>query len=204
MKLSKRRVVWLIILLAFLTIYFPINRFATGGWELSLPIDKSIPLYPPALVPYLLGSLLFVGFPVWAAFYSIKGEFEAYAISFFIVTLVSYVVYLALPTYVIRPGITSQDYFSRAITLLYQSDYPYNAAPSGHTFYTLISFLYINRWMPRLKIFSLIIAILIIASTLLTKQHNVLDVIAGFLLGLLAYWVGRNIQRKWNLMFASW
>jgi membrane-associated phospholipid phosphatase len=203
MKLSKRRVIWLIILLASLAIYFPINRFATGGWELSLPIDKSIPLYPPALVPYLLGSLLFVGFPVWAAFYSIKGEFEAYSISFFMVTLISYVAYLALPTYVIRPGITSQDYFSRAIILLYQSDYPYNAAPSGHTFYTLISFFYINRWMPRLKIISLIIAILIIASTLLTKQHNVLDVIAGFLLGLLAYWVGRNIQSKWNLMFAS-
>jgi membrane-associated phospholipid phosphatase len=203
MKVSKRRLFWLVIILTLLMIYLPINRLVTGGWALSLLIDKYIPLYPPALIPYLIGSFLFVAFPIWTSLYSEKYEFEAYIISFLTATIISYIIYLTLPTFVIRPEVHSQDYFSKAIVLLYQNDYPHNAAPSGHTFYTLISFLYINRWMPRLKIISLIIAILIIASTLLTKQHNVLDVIAGFLLGLLAYWVGRNIQSKWNLMFAS-
>jgi membrane-associated phospholipid phosphatase len=203
MKVSKRRLFWLVIILTLLVIYLPINHLVTGGWALSLPIDKYIPLYPPALIPYLIGSFLFVAFPICTSLYSEKYEFEAYIISFLTATIISYIIYLTLPTFVIRPEVHSQDYFSKAIVLLYQNDYPHNAAPSGHTFYTLISFLYINRWMPRLKIISLIVAILIIASTLLTKQHNVLDVIAGFLLGLLAYWVGRNIQSKWNLMFAS-
>jgi len=203
MKVSKRRLFWLVIILTLLMIYLPINRLVTGGWALSLPIDKYIPLYPPALIPYLIGSFLFVAFPICTSLYSEKYEFEAYIISFLTATIISYIIYLTLPTFVIRPEVHSQDYFSKAIVLLYQNDYSHNAAPSGHTFYTLISFLYINRWMPRLKIISLIIAILIIASTLLTKQHNVIDVIVGLLLGLLAYWVGRNIQSKWNLMFAS-
>jgi membrane-associated phospholipid phosphatase len=203
MKLSKRRVVCLIILLVFLAIYFPINRFASGGWALSLPIDNSIPLYPPALIPYLFGSLLFVGFPIWASLYSKKGEYEAYVISFLTISLISYVLYLVLPTYVIRPEITSQDCFSRAIIILYQNDYPYNAAPSGHAFYTLISFLYLRRWKPKLQLVSLIVAILIIASTLLTKQHYILDIISGLILGFITYWAGRYIQRKWDLIFAN-
>lgn len=203
MQTSKRRFVWLVIILAFIMLYFPINRLIVGGWVLSLPVDEYIPLYPPALVPYLLGSLLFVGFPIWAAVSSQTREFEAYLISLFAATLISYVAYLALPTYVIRPEITSQDYFSEAIALLYQNDYPHNAAPSGHTFYTLISFLYIRRWRPKLQIASLIVAILIITSTLLTKQHYVLDMITGLILGFMAYRAGRYIQRKWDLGFIN-
>lgn len=203
MNLSKSRVVWIILLLVSLLIYFPINRFVTGGWVLALPVDKFIPLYPPALIPYLFGSLLFVVFPIWAALYSRKGEFEAYVISFLAVTYISYIAYLALPTYVVRPEITSQDFFSKAMALLYQNDYPHNAAPSGHTFYTLISFLYISHWMPKLIGLALIIAVLIIASTLLTKQHYVLDVLTGLILGFFAYWFGRYVQNKFNMIFAS-
>jgi membrane-associated phospholipid phosphatase len=184
-------------------IYFPINRLVPGGWALSLPIDKFIPLYPPALIPYLLGTFLFIAFPIWASFYSKKNEFEAYTISFLTATIISYIIYLTLPTFVIRPEVYSQDYFSKAIVLLYQNDYPHNAAPSGHSFYTLISFLYIKAWVPKAQVISLTIALLIIASTLLTKQHYVLDVIFGLILGIIAYWTGRYTQKKWNLGFAS-
>ena len=203
MKVSKRRVFWLVIILTLLVVYFPINRLITGGWALSLPIDKYIPLYPPALIPYLIGSLLFVAFPIWASLYSKRPEFEAYIISFLTATIISYIIYLTLPTYVIRPEIHSQDFFSKAISLLYQNDYPHNAAPSGHTFYTLISFLYIRVWNPKVQGISLTITLLIIASTLLTKQHYMLDMISGLILGFITYWTGRYIQKKWNLKFAS-
>ena len=184
-------------------LYFPINRFASGGWTLSLPIDSLIPLYPPALVPYLLASLLFVGFPIWAAIRSKPTEFEAYTVSILIATLISYITYLVFPTFVIRPEITSDGLFYRAIILLYQNDYPNNAAPSGHTFYTLISFLYLRQWKPKLQPVWLVVMIVILASTLLTRQHYILDVITGLILGFLAYWAGRLIQRKWDLRFAS-
>lgn len=203
MKVSKRRLIWLGIILASLMIYFPINHLINGGWALSLPIDKYIPLYPPALIPYLIGSLLFVAFPLWASLYYKESQFEAYIISFLTATVISYIIYLTLPTFVIRPEVHSQDYFSRAIVLLYRYDYPHNSAPSGHTFYTLISFLYIKLWNPKVQRISLAIVLLIIASTLLTKQHYILDVISGLILGFIAYLTGYYIQKKWNLKFAS-
>jgi membrane-associated phospholipid phosphatase len=203
MKVSKRRIYWLVTILAILLVYLPINRLVNGGWALSLPVDKHIPLYPPALIPYVLGTFLFVAFPVWASFYSAKYEFEAYIISFLAATIFSYIIYLALPTFVIRPEVHSQDFFSRVIVLLYQNDYPHNAAPSGHTFYTVISFLYLRFWKPEVQWVALIIALLIIASTLLTRQHYVLDMISGLILGLFAYWIGRSTQKKWHLKFAS-
>ena len=86
---------------------------------------------------------------------------------------------------------------------MYQNDYPNNAAPSGHTFYSLISFLYLRRWRPRLQPIWLIVLLLILVSTLLTRQHYVLDVITGLVLGYLAYLAGRYIQSKLNLKFAS-
>ena len=201
--MTIRRLSWLIIILLSLAVYFPINRLASGGWALFLPIDKLIPLYPQALIPYLFGSLLFLSFPIYAAIYSRKTEFEAYVISFITATFISYIIYIAFPTYVIRPEITSQEYFHRAIILLYHNDFPHNATPSGHTFYTIITLLYINRWKPKLQIISFSIAFLIIASTLFTKQHYLLDILTGLILGFLAFLIGRYIQSKYNLKFAS-
>jgi membrane-associated phospholipid phosphatase len=132
-----------------------------------------------------------------------KVPIEAYLISFLTATIISYIIYLTLPTFVIRPEVRSQDYLSKAIVVLYQNDYPHNAAPSGHTFYTLISFLYIKLWHPKFQGISLTIALLIIASTLLTKQHYVLDVISGLILGFIAYCTGHYTQKKWILKFAS-
>ena len=174
-----------------------------GGVQLSLPIDQNIPLYPPAIVPYLLGSLLFVIFPIWAAIYVKPKEFEAYTVSILAVTVISYLVYLIFPTFVSRPDITSSDVFSRMIDMLYQADRSYNAAPSGHTFYTLLSCLYLSRWRPKLKIVWAVIAALIILSTLFTRQHYILDVVCGLVLAVLAYIAGRFAQKKWNLEFAS-
>lgn len=198
-----RRVLWLAIILAALVLYFPINRVAKDGLQLMLPIDQFIPLYPPAIVPYLLGNILFIAFPIWAAIYAKPIEFESYTISILLVTAISYIIFLVFPTFVVRPDITSQDIFSKTIVTLYRVDRAYNAAPSGHTFYALLSFLYLERWRPMYKLVWLVFAVLIIVSTLLTKQHYVLDLISGLVLGILAYVTGRFVRSKRNLRFAS-
>ena len=87
-----------------------------------MPIDKFIPLYPPAVVPYLLATLLFVGFPIWAATRAKPQEFEAYAVSIITATLISYLVYLVFPTFVVRPDIASTDVFSKLLAMVHQTD----------------------------------------------------------------------------------
>jgi len=201
--MARRRLLWLVIILIVLALYFPVNRLAHSGVQLSLPIDKLIPLYPPAVVPYLLGDILFIVFPIWAALRIKPGEFEAYAVSILIATLLSYFVYLIFPTFVTRPAITSTDLFSKVLVVIYQTDRAYNAAPSGHTFYSILSFLYLSRWKPKYKLIWILATLLILASALLTKQHYVLDIVCGLALGILAFAVGRFSQTKWNLKFAS-
>jgi membrane-associated phospholipid phosphatase len=200
---TRRRFIWLVIILIAIALYIPINQLQHGGVQLNLPIDSQIPLYPPAIVPYLLGTVLFIVFPILAALYVKPKEFEAYAITILAATVISYLAYLIFPTFVTRPEVTSNDFFSRVVALLYQTDRSYNAAPSGHTFYTLLSCLYLSRWQPRFKLIWAIIAALIILSTLFTRQHYILDVVCGLVLAVLAYIAGRFTQKKWRLKFAS-
>ncbi len=202
-NLTRRRLLWLVIILVAIVLYIPINQFQQGGVQLNLPIDSQIPLYPPAIVPYLLGTVIFVVFPILAALYVKPKEFEAYTISILTVAVISCLAYLIFPTFVTRPEITSNDFFSRVIALLYETDRSYNAAPSGHTFFTLISCFYVSRWLPKLKWLWWFLAVLIIASTLFTRQHYILDLVCGIALAVLAYFAGRFAQKKWDLKFAS-
>lgn len=199
----RRRIVWVAIILVSMALYFPINRFAHGGVQLSLPLDQFIPFYSPFIIPYLLGTLLFIGMPVWSAFKAQSGEFEEYAFSILLATCVSYITYLVFPTYVTRPEIVSKDLFSNAMNILYQADLIYNAAPSGHAFYSSLSFLYLLRWKPRFKSVWLAGWIIILASTLLTRQHYIPDLIAGLFLAGLAWAIGGYLRKKWDLIFAS-
>jgi membrane-associated phospholipid phosphatase len=66
-----------------------------------------------------------------------------------------------------------------------------------------LSLLYLARWQPNYRLAGTIVTFVILASTLLTKQHYILDVISGIALAVLAYLTGRYIQKKWNLKFAS-
>jgi membrane-associated phospholipid phosphatase len=199
----SRRITWLVIILASMVLYFPINRLVHGGVELSLLVDRYLPLYPPFVIPYLLGTLLFVVLPVWAAVCARSGEFEEYAITLLLATGVSYLVYLVFPTYITRPGINSQDIFSSALVLLYKTDQIYNAVPSGHAFYSTLSMLYLMRWKPGYKLLWMAGWLLILASTLLTGQHHIPDLIAGLALASVVYPIGGYIRRRWRLEFAS-
>ena len=151
----------------------------------------------------MLADVLFIGFPIWAAFKTKPDEFEAYTISILTGMVVSYFIYLVYPTFVARPQITSSDAFSRVLALVYYSDRAFDAAPSGHTFYSVLSLLYFGRWKPNYRLMGIVVVLIILASTLLTRQHYVLDLVFGLTLAILAYAVGRFSQKKWNLRFAS-
>jgi membrane-associated phospholipid phosphatase len=86
---------------------------------------------------------------------------------------------------------------------VYQTDRAANTAPSGHTFYSVLSLLYLARWRPNYRLAGIIVTFIILASTLLTKQHYIVDIISGIALAVLAYLTGRYIQQRWNLKFAS-
>jgi membrane-associated phospholipid phosphatase len=202
-KISSRRLLWLAIILVVLALYLPINLLVKGGTQLQLPVDNLIPFFPPAITIYLFADIIFVLFPVLAAIKVKRGEFEAYAVSILFASLISYIIYVIAPTFITRPEITGNDIFSKAVAILYSADRSNNAAPSGHTYQSFICAIYLWRWSPGLRWLWITVTILILASTLFTKQHYILDLVAGLAIGVLAYFFGRYATRRWNLSFGS-
>ena len=101
-----------------------------------------------------------------------------------------------IPTYVLRPEILSIDTLSNLIKTLYANDNIYNAAPSGHTFYTLLTSLFLTQIFPKQKVIIWILSLLVIVSTVLTKQHNILDVVLGIVFGLMIYQISGLVLKN--------
>ena len=185
-----QRLVWLVLILAVQSLYFPINRTIQGGVVLHTPWDAYFPLRPTWVVPYLLSLLWWVGCFVWATFRMPDKLFRAFAISTIAVMLTSYVVYILYPTYVVRPTVQGADWPHRLVAMLYANDQVNNAFPSGHTYNTVLVALFWSRWQPKRRWLWWAIAAVILLSTLYTRQHNLPDLVGGIAFAWLGYRFG--------------
>jgi membrane-associated phospholipid phosphatase len=127
--------------------------------------------------------------------------FEAFAIGLIAVMLASYVVYLVYPTYVVRPSLEGDDLMTRIVQLLYENDRVNNAFPSGHTYNTVIIALFWWQWHPRQRWLWLAVTVIVLLSTLYTRQHNLPDLAGGIVFAWLGYhlglwWVARRGRGK--------
>ncbi len=83
------------------------------------------------------------------------------------------------------------------------SEMAYNLLPSFHCLNSTLCYLGVARrkeiplWF---RIYSLVITILIYASTVYVKQHYVLDIVTGVILAVIAYTVCKKFH--WGRMFA--
>jgi membrane-associated phospholipid phosphatase len=186
---NRTRLLWIILTLASMLIYLPINRLISGGTTLELPIDSYIPLIPIFIFPYL-GALLFWVFTIiYINLTQDKKTLVTTNLIFIIATLTSALIYVVLPTFVAsRPTIIASDIPTTLLKWLYENDRVYNAAPSGHTFYTVISLLIWWTLKPKYRTIFVIISGLIILSTIFTHQHYILDLITGIIFALVIYY----------------
>lgn len=104
----------------------------------------------------------------------------------------------------LRPVITSNDIFSRAVNYLYTVDTPTNILPSLHVYVSVACAIALmldndlkNKRILRFGICTL--TVLICLSTMFLKQHSVIDVITAFICNAAAYlfvYQRENIQQK--------
>jgi membrane-associated phospholipid phosphatase len=118
-----------------------------------------------------------------------KQDVLRYAAGFAAMAVVSSVVFLAWPTAVPRPVAPASDW---AYQMVVSSDRPTNACPSMHAAMAVFAGLAATfQWSPgrvgvgRVAVWAW--AVLILYSTLSTRQHVLFDLIAGALLGSAAY-----------------
>jgi membrane-associated phospholipid phosphatase len=196
---ARTRLLWLIALFAVQLLYFPINRSVHGGVVIATPWDASIPLWPIWVIPYLMGLAWWAGCFIWAAWKMPDDLYRAFVIGLISVMLASYVVYMAFPTYVVRPSLEGNDWLTKVVSTLYANDQVNNAFPSGHTYNTVLIALFWWRWRPDQRWLWLTITVVILLSTLFTRQHNLPDLLGGVVFAWLGYrfgmwWVARRRQ----------
>ncbi|MFZ0179814.1 MAG: phosphatase PAP2 family protein [Candidatus Dormiibacterota bacterium] len=148
---------------------------------LESPPDRALPVVPIFAIPYV--SLIpFIVVSLIAFLFLRVRVYRSAALTMIIVWFISYAFYFFLQSYIARPQITGTDPFSGMIRSIYASDQPYNDFPSLHTSLSTIIAVHWWRVDRRFGVPAAIWTGLIVASTVLVKQHYVADVAGGLVL----------------------
>lgn len=165
-------------------------------FDLTTSWDRKIPFCPTWGIVYL-GCFLF-----WAINYILitrqkKEDWFRFAVGDYLSRIVCGVFFVLLPTTNVRPEIVGNGFVQSLIRFVYMVDAPTNLFPSIHCLVSWMCFVGIRgrkdipRWY---QVFSAVFAIAVFASTLFTKQHYIIDVVAGVLIAELCYYIGHHTQ----------
>ena len=164
--------------------------------NLRTPLDAALPVVRPFVIPYIsLDPVVYFTLIVFLLFRT--KVFQSAGLAMVTAFLISYLFYFFLQTEVIRPVLTGTDLFTRLIQGVYATDNPFNDFPSLHTSISTILAIHWFRFDRRAGIVAAIWTALIVASTVLIKQHYVADLVAGLLLafGASTLYIRLIIQR---------
>jgi membrane-associated phospholipid phosphatase len=170
--------------------------------HLALPVDRWVPLVPPAVFVYvMIFPLAMLPF----ALVREKGFFRVMTGAYITLMVICYVFYLTIPVVIDRPAITGDSFAEAMLRFVYSNDPPVNCFPSQHVAMATLAGLTLLEISIPLGLGTLAIAAGIAFSTLLLRQHYIADVVAGALLALAVYFayykqrvmevLGKNIER---------
>lgn len=110
-----------------------------------------------------------------------------------IIGLLFYIIY---PTAVVRPEIFGNNAVEQFCKIIFTIDTPINAFPSFHCFLSFITVVFYIDFKANKNtiIFNSIYSILVFISTLLTKQHVIVDIPAGIMLGIVSLMLSKYIS----------
>ena len=160
--------------------------------NLRTPIDAALPVVPIFVIPYVsLQPVIYFTLIVFLLFRT--GLFQSACLALISALLISYGFYFFLQTEVIRPVLTGSDILSQMIRGVYAGDNPFNDFPSLHTSTSTLMAIYWYRADRRLGIAAAVWTVLVVASTVLIKQHYIADVISGLALAFGLAWAYRRL-----------
>lgn len=197
--LSRRMQRWLLVLLAWNLIVYYGSRLLNSGmphYSMALPLDGKIPLIPWTAGIYL-GCYVF-----WVVNYILavrQNEAEAFRFirAELLAKTVCLICFLAVPTTMERPEIQGTTFWHWLMWVVYAKDVPDNLFPSIHCLVSWFCFIGVrkNRAVPRwYRAVSFVLFLAICVSTLTTRQHVLVDVLAGTILAELSYQIVGRIS----------
>ncbi|MGE5243966.1 MAG: phosphatase PAP2 family protein [Betaproteobacteria bacterium] len=175
------------VLVSLLPLYYAVGALVADR-TLHVPavaLDAALPLQPSWMLVY--GShYAFVFLPLLVVRQEplLRRTMWAYVMAF----LVAYAGFFAYPTVTPHPATVAGDGFATwCLRLQYRLDSPYNCFPSLHVAHSFLAALACYRVNRKVGLVAASWAALIGVSTLYTKQHYLVDVIAGVVLASIAY-----------------
>ncbi|MGO9319259.1 MAG: phosphatase PAP2 family protein [Solirubrobacteraceae bacterium] len=184
--ITSRRSQFLLLILATLALvaYFPLDHRSTGVHDLATSADAWIPFVPLFAIPYLAFlSVLPIG--LLAGLCSGRDVTQV-AVALTIAFVVSDACFVLYPTYAPRPEMFS-GWGSSVVRFIFAHDAPYNDFPSEHVASAVLFVLYGRRFTGGTRIAMMALAVLVVPSTVLIRQHTLLGALGGFVLALVAW-----------------
>jgi membrane-associated phospholipid phosphatase len=179
----------------YLVAFFILERRDTAIYVINFGIDKYIPFCEVFIIPYLMW-FGYVAFTVLYLCMKDKDEGDR-LVSFLIAGMTIFVIVSAIfPNgHHLRPRTFPRDnIFTKLIGYLYTVDTPTNVLPSIHVYNSvgimiavIRSKCFKNRKL--IKTSMLILGVSIICSTVLIKQHSMLDVLLALMMSAIMYLV---------------
>ena len=200
-KIEIKPIITTVSLIAFQTILYFTSKFLGGEPHLiGNTIDTKIPFTPIFFIPYCIWYLMIFIIPYYL-YCKDKKLYKNYIISYCICSMIGNIIFIIYPSIVIRPKIITNDIFSLIGKLIYWIDTPTNCFPSLHCAISMLFLLYIlecKNTNNKIKISVTLISILIMFSTLFTKQHVFIDFISGDILALIVYLIVKPSKKLPN------
>lgn len=177
----------MVVLVSLVPFYIFIAQLMSGR-TLHVPelaLDRVIPLQPTWALIYGALYLFLILLPVFVV--RQEEQIRRTVLAYLMVWITAYVCFLAYPTQAPRPAeVLGEGFAVWGLRFLYSADPPYNCFPSLHVAHSFVSALTCYRVHRGVGIAAVLCASLVGVSTLYTKQHYILDVIAGICLACVA------------------
>jgi len=186
-----------ILLLSFQGIlYLGVQNFQGAFHDMARPLDRKIPLVSQAVFIYIIWYPLIALYPIYL--YSLNSmDYYIYILAIVLDIIVSTLIYLCYPTSFQRPKPPTGTFSGKILSLLYTADYKgLNCMPSMHCsmcFIIILSVWSCSQMETGVQSGFTILACGILGSTLLTKQHVVVDMLAALPLGIICFLVSHSI-----------
>ena len=203
---QHRHWLWALYLPLYLAAFFLVEHYIAGDsayWVSYWPaLDDAIPFCPPFVLayylwfPYMVLTGIFLAFRYPDCF---RRYMKAIAIGF----SACVIFFVIVPNgQDLRPASFAQEnLFTHMIGLIYAADTNTNVLPSIHAYgsvVVVVACFDCPAFKPWLRAVYVLVAVLICASTVLIKQHSILDIIAGVLLMLPVYFLVYVSSRRKN------
>ncbi len=187
MKRPQPVTIPMVALFALVPFYIFIGHAMTGRmvYAPELALDRALPLQPAWSLVY--GSLFLAALlPVFVVHQ--QELVRRTILAYLAIWLVSYVFFMAYPTVSPRQAeVAGEGFFVWTLRAIYSSDVRYNCFPSLHVAQCFLASLTCHRVHRGVGLATGVWAFFVALSTLYTKQHYVLDAIAGAVLAYVAY-----------------